>query len=192
MFAAHSPWRSALVPRPPDESTACHHAHLDDAPAAAPPPATPARAAASDPLFAPPEPVPRTLSAEHWRRLDDGLLLARQPRVDWASLLRRTFLQDVLCCPRCRGRMAVIEPVTDPDAIRRSLAELGLSAEPGAFAPARDPDEPCTRGPPPAEPPATDGADPPFPDDVGDPPWQDDIPAFPDDEASDAPPDAEN
>ena len=130
VFAAHSPWRSAVVPRPPDESAPCHHVHVDDAPPSGPPSMTPAPPAAADPLFAVPEPVPRTLSAEHWRRLDDGALLARQPRVDWATLLRRTWAEDILCCPRCHGRMAVIEPVTEPDDIRRSLAALGLPADP--------------------------------------------------------------
>ena len=46
---------------------------------------------AGEPLLATPTSVPRTLSPEHWRRLDDGRLLARQPRVDWATLLRRTW-----------------------------------------------------------------------------------------------------
>jgi hypothetical protein len=196
VFAGNSPWRSSIIPRPPEVAAGCRHPHAAPASAAAPSPSTPAAAAAppgrrnagegGDPLFgAPqPEPVPRTLSAEHWRRLDDGLLLARQPRLSWADLLRRTFATDILCCPRCGGRMAVIEPVTEPDDIRRSLAALGLSADPVSFAPARDPDEPCSRGPPSPDPSAVDGADPPHPDDVGDPPWQDDIPAIPDDDVA--------
>jgi hypothetical protein len=127
VFAANSPWRSSIIPRPPENDAGCHHGHAASAPAPSPA-ATDVPAPSPDPLFAVPQPVPRALSPEHWRRLDDGRLLARQPRVDWASLLRRSFLQDVLCCPRCCGRMAVIEPVTEPDDIRRSLAALGLRA----------------------------------------------------------------
>ena len=78
--------------------------------------------------------------------------------------------------------MAVIESVTEPDDIRRSLAALGLSTEPVSFAPAHDPDDPCTRGPPP-EPSAGQAPGPPLPDDLRDPPWQDDIPSFSDDDA---------
>ena len=91
VFAGNSPWRSSIIPRPPQDPAGCHHAPAAPAPVPVPSPSTAIRPAASDPLFGAPEPVPRTLSAEHWRRLDDGTLLARQPRVDWATLLRRTF-----------------------------------------------------------------------------------------------------
>jgi hypothetical protein len=191
VLAAHSPWRSSVVPRPPEPAVVCHHPHAAPTAAPGPPPPVSASCRASDPLLAGPEPVPRTLSAEHWRRLDDGLLLARQPRVDWAALLRRTWAEDILRCSRCGGRMAVIEPVTEPDAIRRSLAALGLPAEPVSFAPARDPNDVCTRGPP-AEPSPGECGDLPFPDDFGDPPWQDDTASLPDDDAPHAPPSAEN
>jgi hypothetical protein len=128
VFAANSPWRAAIVPRPPDASAPCRHTHGAGAPTDPPPPSTtPATPDSSDPLLAVPPSVPRTLSADHWQHLDDGLLLARQPRVDWASLLRRTFAEDVLSCPRCRGRMALIEVLIDEAEIRRSLTKLGLS-----------------------------------------------------------------
>ena len=63
VFAANSPWRPFVVPRPPDASTACRHAHGDDARTDSPPPAppSPAPADSSDPLLAVPQPVPRTL-----------------------------------------------------------------------------------------------------------------------------------
>ena len=53
------------------------------------------------------EPVivsPNRLSAAHWARLLDGMLLARSPRLDWPTLRRRTHNVDVLDCPGCHGR----------------------------------------------------------------------------------------
>ncbi|MBN1774235.1 MAG: hypothetical protein JXB32_23450, partial [Deltaproteobacteria bacterium] len=140
---------------------------------------------------------PRTLSPEHWRRLEDGRLLARQPRVNWADLLRRTWAEDVLVCPSCAGRpfdpsapggrpgaqgkLAVLEPVTDPTDIREHLERLGRAAEPAVFAPPHDPDDlpvsrasrPTGPGPPSAGRPPDDGS-PPSSDDFADPPWQED------------------
>jgi len=211
VFAANSPWRSSIVPRPPDTGSACRRGAAPEGTAerAAPPiPGSPqpdaaARpgsvGAAGDPLLAVPTPVPRTLSAEHWKRLDDGRLLARQPRVDWATLLRRTWAQDVLVCPSCAGRMAVLQPVTDPNDIREHLERLGLGAEPATFAPPRDPDEvavfrphhPAGPGPPSVARPSGDGSLP-SSDHLADPPWQEDcqLPLY--DDASQVPPDAQD
>ena len=213
VFAANSPWRSAVVPRPPEASAACRHAPAAGGPAA-PSPAVPPRTSdldpdlpgageGDDPLLVVPTPVPRTLSAEHWKRLDDGRLLARQPRVDWANLLRRTWAEDILSCPKCGGRMALIEAVTDHADIRRHLDRLGLPFQPASFAPPRDPDDsPCAdpprrpgRGPPSPVPPkglsdveGSAGAPSPPPDDFADPPWHEDcqIPLY--DDASQLPP----
>jgi hypothetical protein len=54
----------------------------------------------------------------------------------WAALMRRAFDLDVLRCPRCAGRMALIATIEDPAVIARILAHLGL---PGA----RDGPEPA-------------------------------------------------
>jgi hypothetical protein len=43
-----------------------------------------------------------------------SLLPVRQRRLDWASLLRRTFHADILCCPHCGGRLEVLAAITDP------------------------------------------------------------------------------
>ena len=211
VFAANSPWRSAVVPRPPDVAATCRHSPATDATAGRPAPPGPNSArpdagvgpcdagTAGDPLLAVPTSVPRTLSPEHWRRLDDGRLLARQPRVDWATLLRRTWAEDVLVCPRCGGRMAILEPVTDPADIRDHLERLGVSAHPATFAPPRDPDDlplsrpshPTGPGPPSAARPPDDGS-PLSSDDFADPPWQEDcqLPLY--DEASQLPPGAQD
>ena len=52
--------------------------------------------------------TPNVLSVKHWDRLLGGLLYAGSPRVDWASLLRRSFEVDVLRCARCGGGVRVL------------------------------------------------------------------------------------
>ena len=135
-----APRSKLVVPRPPKATTASHRVRCVDAagkpePVAntpdrlvaisdrpssvmptrdtAPPPAVfgPTLAAQSDAV----EIVgPNVLSLAHWARLRDGELYAAQPRVDWASLLRRTFEVDVKTCPPCAGRLDVRAVVTAP------------------------------------------------------------------------------
>jgi hypothetical protein len=57
-----------------------------------------------------------------------GLLLATSPRVDWATLLRRTFDVDVLACTRCHGRLRLLSVITEPATLRRILEHLGIPA----------------------------------------------------------------
>ncbi len=47
----------------------------------------------------------------------------------WAHLLARTFAVDVLCCPRCQGRMRLIALIEDPASIARYLAGTGELTE---------------------------------------------------------------
>src|SRR5262244_4337285 len=54
---------------------------------------------------------------------------ARSRYWTWAALMRRAFDLDVLCCPRCAGRMELIATIDDPAVIHRILAQLAL---PGA------------------------------------------------------------
>ena len=70
------------------------------------------------------------LSIAHWERLLGGELYAPLSRVDWATLLRRTFDVDVLRCHRCAGRMTVRAVVTDPATIARLLGALRRSRDP--------------------------------------------------------------
>ena len=51
-------------------------------------------------------------------------------RWPWARLLRRVFAFEVLVCPRCGGPRRMLGAVTEPYAVRRLLAALGLAAEP--------------------------------------------------------------
>jgi hypothetical protein len=48
----------------------------------------------------------------------------------WARLLRRVFSLEVLVCDRCGGPRRILGAVTEPHAVRRLLAALGLAAEP--------------------------------------------------------------
>ena len=59
-----------------------------------------------------------------------GALYAPLSRVDWATLLRRTFDVDVTRCTGCAGRMTVRAVVTDPASIDRLLAALRRSRDP--------------------------------------------------------------
>jgi hypothetical protein len=83
--------------------------------------------------------APNILSVRHWDRLLGGLLYATSPRVDWASLLRRSFSVDVLDCPKCHGRLRVVAVITERESIRRILAHLGMATEALPLARARDP-----------------------------------------------------
>jgi hypothetical protein len=85
--------------------------------------------------------APNIISVKHWDRLLGGLLYAVQPRVDWATLLRRSFSVDALECPKCHGRLRVVAVITEREPARRILAHLGLPTEPPPTARARDPTE---------------------------------------------------
>src|SRR6185295_7536574 len=50
-------------------------------------------------------------------------------RWPWTKLLRRVFAIEVLVCARCGGPRQILGAVTEPHAVRRLLAALGLAAE---------------------------------------------------------------
>jgi hypothetical protein len=50
----------------------------------------------------------------------------RSSRHPWAWLLKRVFAVDVTACPRCGGKMRVLEIAKDERAAQRVLGELGL------------------------------------------------------------------
>ena len=59
-------------------------------------------------------------------------------RIDWASLLKRIFLEDVLDCP-CGGRRRVLADVQEPTDVAQYLQRLGLDSSPPPIARARSP-----------------------------------------------------
>ncbi len=76
------------------------------------------------------EVAPNVLSIAHWARLEHGALYAPLSRVDWSTLLRRTFDTDLRVCVRCGGPRTVRAVVTDPVAIGNFLAELRRARDP--------------------------------------------------------------
>ena len=83
--------------------------------------------------------APNVLSVQHWDRLLSGVLYATSPRVDWGSLLRRSFSIDVLRCPKCESRLRVLAVITEREPITRILAHVGMPTEAPPLARARDP-----------------------------------------------------
>jgi hypothetical protein len=69
--------------------------------------------------------------------LGKGVVRPQGVRIDWASLLKRVFLQDALACP-CGGRRPIVSDVQQSSAVVAILTHLGLPAEPPPFARARD------------------------------------------------------
>jgi hypothetical protein len=57
----------------------------------------------------------------------------------WAELMMRSFAVDVLCCPRCSGRLRLVALMTEPKEIRRYLRALGEPTDAPQRAPARGP-----------------------------------------------------
>jgi hypothetical protein len=82
---------------------------------------------------------PNVLAVRHWERLLSGALYAATARVDWATLLHRSFDVDVLACAQCGGRLRVLGEVTDAVAVRLVLESLGLPTDAPRAARARDP-----------------------------------------------------
>lgn len=93
---------------------------------------------------------PNILSVRQWDRLLGGLLYSVAPRIDWATLLRRSFAVDVLACPRCHGRLRVLAVITEREPVRRILAHLGMPTDAPPVARARDPTEDTQEDDPPA------------------------------------------
>ena len=44
----------------------------------------------------------------------------------WAELLRRVFAVEIFCCPHCGGPRRLVSFITEPEAIDRILAHLGI------------------------------------------------------------------
>jgi hypothetical protein len=95
--------------------------------------------------------APNLLAVRHWNRLLAGKLLAQSPRIDWATLLHRTFDIDIRVCGLCGGDLRVLELITDPGTTSRILGAFGLSTQPPPLARARDPDDDWDAAPEQAE-----------------------------------------
>ncbi len=169
VLAPRSKWRREVVPKPRERRDGCDAARGDKPDAARTEPSRPksrdvaaerpvskgrVERAADDvrvptgglaTVSIPPPPgdvimlAPNVISVQHWDRLLGGLLYASAPRVDWATLLRRSFAVDVLECPKCHGRLRVLAVITEREPVRRILAHLGMTTDSPPIARARDP-----------------------------------------------------
>ncbi len=85
-------------------------------------------------------PAPTPSTPPRLAALHQDLAPLRERVLCWADLIRRVFELDVLECPRCSGRCAVIAVITDPP---------GHPALPGLSGPfhTRATHRPCTTGP---------------------------------------------
>jgi Putative transposase len=157
VLAPRHAWRARIVPRPPsrklrvaEASEASRRAIREAVPsysgpcargdgmaAFAPQPSTPSApnvAAALD-AVAQTEPVatevgPNLLSLAHWTRLLEGELYAPRARLDWQTLLKRTFDHDLRVCPRCGQRMMVRAILTEASQLAAALARVQRSRDP--------------------------------------------------------------
>ncbi len=74
------------------------------------------------------------------RAEDDGPdRAARVRRLDWSTLLKRTFLVDVLTCPRCSSRMEIVAVIDQEATAHKILEHLGLASKPPPPRPPRPP-----------------------------------------------------
>ena len=139
VLAPNSSWRAAVVAMRPAEASG-----VEPRPSTRPKKKSKKDAAAAavflspanDTLAAPLIPAgagPRT-------SLGAGLATLGSGRMDWASLLRRVYPDDVLGCP-CGGRRRIVADITEPEAIAAILGHLGLPLEAPPIARARDPSD---------------------------------------------------
>jgi len=139
VLAPGSSWRADVVPHGPLASSTPVGTTTKKAPAKD----SKKKSAKSSPLLTnvpSPGADPRSSEAPKGRRsiLCPEVAQAVYARIDWASLLKRTYLEDVLACP-CGGRRRILADITEPDVVVAILAHLGLPTEPPPRAKARGP-----------------------------------------------------
>jgi hypothetical protein len=88
-------------------------------------------------------PEPPEERAAHAAASDESVEQQERPRCcryrPWAELMMRTFAVDVLCCPRCSGRLRLVALVTEPKEIRRYLHAIREPTDAPQRSPARGP-----------------------------------------------------
>jgi hypothetical protein len=62
---------------------------------------------------------------------------AKPKRLDWASMIMRSFGVDPMCCPKCAGAMRVLALIMERRVIEAILTAYGLPTEAPARAPPR-------------------------------------------------------
>ncbi|XXT23955.1 transposase [Sorangium sp. So ce429] len=128
VLASGSSWRAAVVPHGP-AATGAPVPEKNKKSATAPP------TCAND-ITAPPPAATQHPPASARTSLGDGIVRPVYARIDWASLIRRVYLEDVLACP-CGGRRRVVADISEREAIVAILTHLGIPTEPPPIARAR-------------------------------------------------------
>ena len=78
--------------------------------------------------------APNVLAITHWERILEGELYAATARIDWRTLLKRTFDTDLRVCVRCGGRLVIRAVVTESASVAKLLAALRRPRAPPAAA----------------------------------------------------------
>jgi hypothetical protein len=143
VFAPKSPWRSLVVPKKGANQAAPNDVAHPPAPAndvAHPPAPAKTRAKKTKKTKGDPEATTEDGGSAKSPKtsLGAGIVRPAFARIDWASLLRRIYLEDVLACP-CGGRRRLVDDITDQATIVETLAKLGLPTEAPPLARARAP-----------------------------------------------------
>jgi ribosomal protein S27E len=81
--------------------------------------------------------VPASAAIDPPSELTPVSIIRLARRLDWASLLRRVFGDDVTRCPGCGDHLRILAVLTDPDDTTAILEHLGLRSEIPPLAPAR-------------------------------------------------------
>ena len=155
VLAPRHRWRARVVPQPPSPAKACRVTARElgagkstaaEPRGASPPPAGDGRAVfwleaveavvtSSLTTTGNAEQVaPNVLSIAHWERILEGELYAATARIDWRTLLKRTFDTDLRVCVRCGGRLRIRAVVTEPASVAKLLAALRRPRAPPAAA----------------------------------------------------------
>lgn len=143
VFGARHRWRARIVPKPPTAAKSCAPCHAQAGHPSTPslPPERRAANGAAYPagdgqaaLLLPGKPAleassllasgradlvaPNVLSLLHWDRLEQGALYASSSRIDWRSLLRRSFDQRTNCSRHSGGDRPRPDHASLPSSIR--------------------------------------------------------------------------
>jgi hypothetical protein len=155
VLAPRHRWRARVVPQPPSPAKACKATARElvagKSTAAEPSGAPPSQAGDGRAVFRleaveavvtssltttgnAEQVAPNVLCIAHWERILEGELYAATARIDWRTLLKRTFDTDLRVCVRCGGRLVIRAVVTESASVAKLLAALRRPRAPPAAA----------------------------------------------------------
>jgi hypothetical protein len=138
VFAAHSSWRSAVVPNAPPPSSKTAPSTAGKTKQNKTRDASPILAGKGVSSSGPGRTSAQATSNAPRTSLGAGIAKPVGARIDWARLIRHIYLDDALACP-CGARRRVLAHIEHPDVIAAILEHLGLPTDPPPIARARSP-----------------------------------------------------